>query len=176
VLKLVQIAKLSMIPVSCLFEVVFDKIGYSRDTKLSIMVVLAGVAICTVSDVSVNTKGFIAAVVAVWSTAMQQYYVHNLQKKYSLSSFDLLGHTAPVQAASLIVLGPLVDYWLSGLRVDLFDYSLPSVVSCCHLFSHLNILLLSYAMQLMLFFPGFITSRLLRNDGQVCSGFACGLG
>ncbi|CAK9234451.1 unnamed protein product [Sphagnum jensenii] len=122
-----QIAKLSMIPVSCLFEVVFDKIGYSRDTKLSIMVVLAGVAICTVSDVSVNTKGFIAAVVAVWSTAMQQYYVHNLQKKYSLSSFDLLGHTAPVQAASLIVLGPLIDYWLSGLRVDLFDYSLPSV-------------------------------------------------
>ncbi len=72
-LELVQIAKLSMIPVSCLFEVVFDKIGYSRDTKLSIMVVLAGVAICTVSDVSVNTKGFVAAVVAVWSTAMQQY-------------------------------------------------------------------------------------------------------
>jgi hypothetical protein len=62
-----------MIPVSCLFEVVFDKIGYSRDTKLSIMVVLVGVAICTVSDVSVNTKGFIAAVVAVWSTALQQY-------------------------------------------------------------------------------------------------------
>jgi hypothetical protein len=69
----VQIAKLSMIPVSCFFEVVFDKIGYSRDTKLSIMVVLVGVAICTVSDVSVNTKGFIAAVVAVWSTALQQY-------------------------------------------------------------------------------------------------------
>ncbi len=68
-----QIAKLSMIPVSCFFEVVFDKIGYSRDTKLSIMVVLVGVAICTVSDVSVNTKGFIAAVVAVWSTALQQY-------------------------------------------------------------------------------------------------------
>lgn len=70
---IVQIAKLSMIPVSCLFEVVFDKIGYSRDTKLSIMLVLVGVAICTVSDVSVNTKGFIAAVVAVWSTALQQY-------------------------------------------------------------------------------------------------------
>lgn len=69
----VQIAKLSMIPVSCLFEVLFDKIRYSRDTKLSIMVVLVGVGVCTVSDVSVNTKGFIAAVVAVWSTALQQY-------------------------------------------------------------------------------------------------------
>lgn len=62
-----------MIPVSCLLEVAFDKIRYSRDTKLSIVVVLLGVAVCTVTDVSVNTKGFIAAFVAVWSTALQQY-------------------------------------------------------------------------------------------------------
>ena len=68
-----QIAKLSMIPVACLLEVVFDKIRYSRDTKLSIGLVLVGVGVCTVTDVSVNTKGFVAAFVAVWSTALQQY-------------------------------------------------------------------------------------------------------
>lgn len=68
-----QIAKLSMIPVSCLLEVVFDKIRYSRDTKLSIAVVLLGVGVCTVTDVSVNTRGFIAAFIAVWSTSLQQY-------------------------------------------------------------------------------------------------------
>lgn len=68
-----QIAKLTMIPVSCLLEVVFDKIRYSRDTKLSILVVLLGVAVCTVTDVSVNAKGFIAAFIAVWSTSLQQY-------------------------------------------------------------------------------------------------------
>ena len=68
-----QIAKLSMIPVSCFLEIVFDNMRYSRDTKLSIMLVLLGVAICTVSDVSVNAKGFIAASIAVWSTALQQY-------------------------------------------------------------------------------------------------------
>lgn len=68
-----QIAKLSMIPVACLLEVVFDKIRYSRDTKLSIGLVLVGVGVCTVTDVSVNTKGFVAASVAVWSTALQQY-------------------------------------------------------------------------------------------------------
>eukprot|EP01018_Ginkgo_biloba_P000589 Gb_09916 [translate_table: standard] len=122
-----QIAKLSMIPVSCLLEVVLDKIRYSRDTKLSIMVVLIGVGVCTVTDVSVNAKGFIAAVIAVWSTAMQQYYVHYLQRKYSLSSFNLLGHTAPAQAASLLLLGPFIDYWLTEKRVDLYDYSIPSV-------------------------------------------------
>ncbi|KAF7126984.1 hypothetical protein RHSIM_Rhsim11G0087600 [Rhododendron simsii] len=123
-----QIAKLSMIPVSCLLEVVLDKIRYSRDTKLSIAVVLVGVAVCTVTDVSVNTKGFIAAFIAVWSTAMQQYYVHYLQRKYSLSSFNLLGHTAPAQAATLLVVGPFLDYWLTNKRVDAFEFTLASLV------------------------------------------------
>ncbi|KAK4352495.1 hypothetical protein RND71_028013 [Anisodus tanguticus] len=123
-----QIAKLTMIPVSCLLEVVFDKIRYSRDTKLSISVVLLGVAVCTVTDVSVNAKGFIAAFIAVWSTSLQQYYVHYLQRKYSLTSFNLLGHTAPAQAATLLLLGPFLDYWLTSKRIDQFSYNLPSSV------------------------------------------------
>ncbi|KAL1319589.1 hypothetical protein HN51_071839 [Arachis hypogaea] len=123
-----QIAKLSMIPVSCLLEVVFDKIRYSRHTKLSICVVLLGVGVCTVTDVSVNTKGFIAAFIAVWSTSLQQYYVHFLQRKYSLSSFNLLGHTAPAQAASLLLIGPILDYWLTSQRVDKYDYNTTSLM------------------------------------------------
>ncbi|XP_042517176.1 UDP-rhamnose/UDP-galactose transporter 6 [Macadamia integrifolia] len=123
-----QIAKLSMIPVSCLLEVVLDKIRYSRDTKLSIGVVLLGVGVCTVTDVSVNTRGFVAAFVAVWSTALQQYYVHYLQRKYSLGSFNLLGHTAPAQAASLLLLGPFLDYWLTTKRVDTYDYNVMSMI------------------------------------------------
>ncbi|KAG6490222.1 hypothetical protein ZIOFF_051507 [Zingiber officinale] len=147
-----QIAKLCIIPVLCLLEVVFDKIRYSRATKLSILVVLIGVAICTITDVSVNGRGMIAATIAVWSTALQQYlfqiplnvkrkdfkttlladaflipYVHFLQRKYSLGSFNLLGHTAPAQAASLLLLGPFLDYWLTGKRVDTFGYSVTTV-------------------------------------------------
>ncbi|KAG1334103.1 UDP-rhamnose/UDP-galactose transporter 6 [Cocos nucifera] len=122
-----QIAKLCMIPVSCLLEVLFDKIRYSRDTKLSIVVVLIGVAVCTVTDVSVNTRGLIAAMIAVWSTSLQQYYVHFLQRKYSLGSFNLLGHTAPAQAASLLIVGPFLDYWMTNKRVDKFDYNVTAV-------------------------------------------------
>ncbi|KAL0378872.1 UNVERIFIED_CONTAM: UDP-rhamnose/UDP-galactose transporter 6 [Sesamum radiatum] len=124
-----QIAKLSMIPVSCFLEVVLDRVQYSRDTKLSILVVLLGVAICTVTDVSVNAKGFIAAFIAVWSTALQQYFVHYLQRKHSIGSFDLLGHTAPPQAASLLLVGPFMDYWLTDKRVDNYNYTFVSVVS-----------------------------------------------
>ncbi|KAK1371396.1 UDP-galactose transporter 2 [Heracleum sosnowskyi] len=123
-----QIAKLSMIPVSCLLEIVLDKMRYSRDTKLSILVVLMGVAVCTVTDVSVNGRGFIAAFIAVWSTAMQQYYVHYLQRKYSLSSFNLLGHTAPVQAASLLLIGPFLDYLLTNKKVYEFDFNIASAM------------------------------------------------
>lgn len=56
-----------------MLEVLFHNARYSRGTKLSIMVVLVGVAVCTVTDVSVNTQGLIAAVVAVCSTAFQQH-------------------------------------------------------------------------------------------------------
>ncbi|CAM8912402.1 unnamed protein product [Rhodiola kirilowii] len=122
-----QIAKLTMIPVSCFLEIVLDKVRYSRDTKLSILLVLVGVAVCTVTDVSVNGKGFIAAFIAVWSTSLQQYYVHFLQRKYALGSFNLLGHTAPAQAASLLIVGPFLDYWLTEKRVDAYPYSTISV-------------------------------------------------
>lgn len=61
-------------------------------------------------------------------------YVHYLQRKYSLSSFNLLGHTAPVQAGSLLLLGPLVDYWLTNKRIDHFDFTFSSsafiILSC----------------------------------------------
>ncbi|KAG9159536.1 hypothetical protein Leryth_019596 [Lithospermum erythrorhizon] len=133
-----NIAKLSMIPVSCLFEVVFDKIRYSRDTKLSILVVLIGVGVCTVTDVSVNTKGFSCLYCSLGAPkcnsilADQCFYsccmCHHLQRKYSLSSFNLLGHTAPTQAATLLILGPFLDYWLTNQRIDSFEFNLPSVV------------------------------------------------
>ena len=55
-------------------------------------------------------------------------YVHHLQKKYSLSSFNLLGHTAPVQAGSLLILGPFIDYWLTSKRIDVYNYTLPAMV------------------------------------------------
>lgn len=77
-----------MIPVSCFLEVILDNVRYSRDTKLSISLVLLGVAVCTVTDVSVNAKGFIAAVVAVWSTSLQQY-VSNILLTLYISTMNL---------------------------------------------------------------------------------------
>ncbi|XP_012704434.2 UDP-rhamnose/UDP-galactose transporter 5-like [Setaria italica] len=65
-----QITNLCMIPASCLLEVVFDHVHYSQDTMLSIMILLIGVAICTITDVTVRARGLIAAVLAIGSIVL----------------------------------------------------------------------------------------------------------
>ncbi|KAK3018207.1 hypothetical protein RJ639_002900 [Escallonia herrerae] len=109
-----QISKLSMIPVVCVMEWILHNKHYTREVKMSVVVVVVGVGVCTVTDVKVNAKGFICACVAVLSTSLQQISIGSLQKKYSIGSFELLSKTAPIQAISLLVLGPFVDYYLSG--------------------------------------------------------------
>ncbi|KAL1547132.1 UDP-rhamnose/UDP-galactose transporter 2 [Salvia divinorum] len=84
-----QISKLSMIPVVCILEWILH-------------------------NVKVNAKGFLCACVAVLSTSLQQISIGSLQKKYSIGSFELLSKTAPIQAGSLLVLGPIIDYYLSN--------------------------------------------------------------
>ncbi|KAL3639856.1 UDP-rhamnose/UDP-galactose transporter 1 [Castilleja foliolosa] len=119
-----QISKLSMIPVVCLMEWILHSKQYSKGVKLAVVVVVIGVGVCTVTDVKVNAKGFICACVAVFSTSLQQISIGSLQKKYSVGSFELLSKTAPIQAGSLLLLGPFIDYYLSGNLI--LDYKFSS--------------------------------------------------
>ncbi|KAI4374843.1 hypothetical protein MLD38_012790 [Melastoma candidum] len=119
-----QISKLSMIPVVCFLEWILHNKNYSREVKIAVVVVVIGVAVCTVTDVQVNAKGFLCACVAVLSTSFQQITIGSLQKKYSIGSFELLSKTAPIQAVSLIILGPFIDYLLNQKSV--LDYKMTS--------------------------------------------------
>jgi len=67
-----QISKLSMIPVVCLMEWVLNSKHYTTKVISAVVVVAAGVGICTVTDVEVNAKGFLCACVAVFCTSLQQ--------------------------------------------------------------------------------------------------------
>ncbi|KAD2393273.1 hypothetical protein E3N88_40250 [Mikania micrantha] len=115
-----QISKLSMIPVVCVMEWILHSKQYSKEVKASVVVVVIGVGVCTVTDVKVNAKGFICACVAVLATSLQQISIGSLQKKYSIGAFELLSKTAPIQALSLLILGPFIDYYLSGRLIS--DY------------------------------------------------------
>ena len=67
-----QIAKLSIIPTVCVLEAIINAKTYTRSIIFSVVVVVLGVGICTVTDVSINLMGLIAAAVAVVTTAVQQ--------------------------------------------------------------------------------------------------------
>ncbi|CAK9325076.1 unnamed protein product [Citrullus colocynthis] len=119
-----QISKLSMIPVVCVMEWILHNKHYSKEVKIAVVVVVIGVGVCTVTDVKVNLKGFLCACIAVLSTSLQQITIGSLQKKYSIGSFELLSKTAPIQALSLLVLGPFIDYYLSDK--SLLNYKMSS--------------------------------------------------
>ncbi|CAK9183429.1 unnamed protein product [Ilex paraguariensis] len=112
-----------MIPVVCVMEWILHNKHYTREVKMSVVVVVIGVGVCTVTDVKVNAKGFVCACVAVLSTSLQQISIGSLQKKYSIGSFELLSKTAPIQALSLLLLGPFVDYYLNGKFISNYKWS-----------------------------------------------------
>lgn len=123
-----QISKLSMIPVVCVMEWILHSKQYSKEVKISVVVVVIGVGVCTVTDVKVNAKGFICACVAVLSTSLQQITIGSLQKKYSIGSFELLSKTAPIQAVSLLLLGPFIDFYLNGKFIATYKMSSGALV------------------------------------------------
>ncbi|KAJ0085838.1 hypothetical protein Patl1_09564 [Pistacia atlantica] len=123
-----QISKLSMIPVVCVMEWIINNKHYSRKVKMSVVVVVIGVGVCTVTDVKVNAKGFLCACVAVFCTSLQQITIGSLQKKYSIGSFELLSKTAPIQALSLLGLGPFVDYYLNGKFITNYRMSTAAIL------------------------------------------------
>lgn len=55
--------------------------------------------------------------------------IGSLQKKYSIGSFELLSKTAPIQAISLLIFGPFVDYFLSGRFITTYKMTYGAVVS-----------------------------------------------
>ncbi|KAG6651457.1 UDP-rhamnose/UDP-galactose transporter 3-like [Carya illinoinensis] len=118
-----QISKLSMIPVVCVMEWIIHGKRYSKEVKMAVAVVVVGVGICTVTDVKVNAKGFLCSCVGVICSSLQQISIGSLQKKYSVGSFELLSKTAPLQALSLLVVGPVIDYYLTGKLLSNYKLS-----------------------------------------------------
>ncbi|GJP79663.1 hypothetical protein CLOP_g9867 [Closterium sp. NIES-67] len=171
-----QISRLAIIPLTCVFETSLHGKAYSPCTLLSVLVVLLGVAVCTVTDVTVTAAGLAAAAAGAVSTSLQQISVGELQQRYALDSFDLLirtayllihllshrwascrqryalgsfdllTQTAPLQAASLLLLGPAVDFLLTSQSV--FHYTLTIDATACILLSCILALLTTVSVYL----------------------------
>ncbi|KAH7691161.1 solute carrier family 35 member E3 protein [Dioscorea alata] len=118
-----QMTKLAIIPFTVLLETVFLKKKFSQNIKLSLLVLLLGVGIASITDLKLNLLGCILSLLAIATTCVGQIMTNTIQKRLKVSSTQLLYQSSPYQAAILFVTGPFVDQCLTKRNVFAFNYS-----------------------------------------------------
>ncbi len=123
----------------------------------AVVVVVTGVGIVTVTDLGLGGLGYVGimiAAISVVSSGMQQILCGQVQRKFSLSSTQLLSNSAPIQVRGgvkvrgttsltriylaattsssrqglmLLIVGPLLDWYITGKWVLDYRSSPPSL-------------------------------------------------
>lgn len=96
---------------------------FSESIKLSLLVLLLGVGIASVTDLKLNLLGSILSGLAIATTCVGQILTNTIQKRLKVSSTQLLYQSAPYQAAILFASGPFVDQLLTNRSVFAHKYS-----------------------------------------------------
>lgn len=118
-----QMTKLAIIPCTVLLETLFFKKKFSRSIQLSLVILLLGVGIATVTDLQLNMLGSILSLLAVVTTCIAQIMTNTIQKKFKVSSTQLLYQSCPYQALTLFIIGPFLDGLLTNQNVFAFKYT-----------------------------------------------------
>lgn len=118
-----QMTKLAIIPCTVLLETLFLSKKFSRSIQLSLLILLFGVGVATVTDLQLNVLGSILSLLAVLTTCIAQIMTNTIQKKFKVSSTQLLYQTCPYQAMTLLVSGPFLDKFLTKQNVFAFQYT-----------------------------------------------------
>ncbi|KAJ7530048.1 hypothetical protein O6H91_15G076500 [Diphasiastrum complanatum] len=122
-----QMTKLAIIPCTVLLETAFLRKKFSTNVQLSLVLLLIGVGIATVTDLKLNVLGSILSLFAILTTCVAQIMTNTIQKKYKVSSTQLLYQSCPYQASTLFLAGPLLDGLLTKQNVFAFNYT-PNVL------------------------------------------------
>jgi len=123
-----QVTKLLCIPVTILMEYLMFKSFVSNTVVLSLVVLLVGVGIATVSDVGLNSIGCVYAVLAILATVMGQIFTKSTQQSLKLDSMQLLHHASPIVFTGMFVMAPVFDDVFPP-ATSLPDHSLVALVS-----------------------------------------------
>ncbi|CAL9176510.1 unnamed protein product [Musa hybrid cultivar] len=118
-----QMTKLAIIPCTVFLETVFLAKIFSRSIQLSLTILLLGVGIATVTDLQLNLLGSVLSLLAVVTTCIAQIMTNTIQKKFKVSSTQLLYQSAPYQALTLFISGPFLDGLLTNQNVFAFNYT-----------------------------------------------------
>ncbi|KAF2557626.1 hypothetical protein F2Q68_00012991 [Brassica cretica] len=118
-----QMTKLAIIPCTVLLETLFFRKMFSRKIQFSLTILLLGVGIATVTDLQLNMLGSVLSLLAVITTCVAQIMTNTIQKKFKVSSTQLLYQSCPYQAITLFVTGPFLDGLLTNQNVFAFKYT-----------------------------------------------------
>ncbi|CAN1262829.1 UDP-xylose transporter 3 [Linum perenne] len=110
-----QMTKLAIIPCTVLLETLFFRKLFSRNIQFSLVILLLGVGIATVTDLQLNVLGSVLSLLAVMT--------NTIQKKFKVSSTQLLYQSCPYQALTLFIVGPFLDGLLTNQNVFAFKYT-----------------------------------------------------
>ncbi|KAI3956631.1 hypothetical protein MKW92_034360 [Papaver armeniacum] len=118
-----QMTKLAIIPCTVFLQTIFFQKKFSKSIQFSLSILLLGVGIATVTDLQLNTLGSILSLLAVLTTCIAQIITNTIQKKFKVSSTQLLYQSCPYQAATLFITGPFLDAFLTNQNVFAFKYT-----------------------------------------------------
>ncbi|KAG2495895.1 hypothetical protein HYH03_006133 [Edaphochlamys debaryana] len=122
-----QIAKLLMSPFVASVEMLWLKRRFPPTVLLSMVVVLAGVAIVTVSDVAVHPAGVAMAGAFIVTGGLQQILCGHLQAMHGLTSNQLMSNTSFLQGMICLIVGPFVDKAASSKWIMEWEASVPGI-------------------------------------------------
>ncbi|KAJ6804792.1 putative membrane protein-like [Iris pallida] len=118
-----QMTKLAIIPCTVLLETLFFRKKFSRSIQFALSILLIGVGIATVTDLQLNVLGSVLSLLAVVTTCIAQIMTNTIQKRFKVSSTQLLYQSCPYQALTLFIIGPFLDGLLTNQNVFLFKYT-----------------------------------------------------
>ncbi|KAK9054854.1 hypothetical protein SSX86_025933 [Deinandra increscens subsp. villosa] len=118
-----QMTKLAIIPCTVLLETLFFSKQFSKKIRFSLTILLFGVGIATVTDLQLNLMGSVLSLLAVITTCVAQIMTNTIQKKFKVSSTQLLYQSCPYQALTLFIVGPFLDALLTNQNVFAFKYT-----------------------------------------------------
>eukprot|EP01025_Chloroclados_australasicus_P060014 TRINITY_DN763_c3_g1_i1.p2 TRINITY_DN763_c3_g1~~TRINITY_DN763_c3_g1_i1.p2 ORF type:complete len:351 (-),score=37.98 TRINITY_DN763_c3_g1_i1:613-1665(-) len=118
-----QIAKLLVTPFVCAIEAVFLGRKFSPVLVSAITMVVIGVGIVTVTDISMNPLGVFIAMLSVAGSGLQQVLCRDLQTRLNMQSNELLMKSAWPQGVIMLSIGPFLDRLISKRWVNEFEYT-----------------------------------------------------
>ncbi|KAM0821715.1 hypothetical protein ACQ4PT_072005 [Festuca glaucescens] len=118
-----QMTKLAIIPCTVILETLFFRKKFSRTIQISLSVLLLGVGVATVTDLQLNAVGSILSLLAIITTCIAQIMTNTIQKKFKVSSTQLLYQSCPYQSLTLFLIGPFLDGFLTNQNVFAFNYT-----------------------------------------------------